>query len=72
MQMDRKIKLTALFKEAEQDADAADDDDLLEQELFEDTNSTVSDEDFTAFNDWEDDEESEQDELYKKLESGEL
>lgn len=67
----KQIELDKI-KEAEQDADAADDDDLLEQELFEDTNSTVSDEDFTAFNDWEDDEESEQDELYKKLESGEL
>jgi len=59
-------------KEAQQDADAADDDDLLEQELFADTNTEVTDEDFSEFNDWEESEEAEQDELYKKLESGEL
>ncbi len=58
-------------KEAETDADAANDDDFLEQELFEE-DSPITDQDFAAFSDWEDEEEEQASELYKKLEKGEL
>lgn len=58
-------------KEAELDADAASDDDLLEQELFEES-TPLTDQDFTDFSQWEEKEEEEASELYKKLESGEL
>ena len=58
-------------KEAETDADAANDDDLLEQELFEEE-APINDKDFAEFSDWEEQEEAESSELYKKLEKGEL
>ena len=58
-------------KEAETDADAANDDDLLEQELFEE-DAPINDKDFAEFSDWEEQEEVESSELYKKLEKGEL
>ena len=58
-------------KEAETDADAANDDDLLEAELFAEE-KPLSDKDFADFSDWEGDEEAEQDELFRKLENGEL
>ena len=58
-------------KEAETDADAANDDDLLEQELFEEE-APINDKDFAEFSDWEEQEEVESSELYKKLEKGEL
>lgn len=58
-------------KEAETDADAANDDDFLEQELFEEDNP-ITDQDFAAFSNWEDEEEEQASELYKKLEKGEL
>ena len=67
----KQIELDKL-KEAEMDADAADDDDLLEQELFEEPEKTISDKDFADFSEWEEEEEQEQSELYKKLENGEL
>jgi len=58
-------------KEAETDADAANDDDLLEQELFAE-DSPLTDKDFSDFSEWEEEEEAESNELYKKLENGEL
>ena len=67
----KQIELDKL-KEAEMDADAADDDDLLEQELFEEPEKVISDKDFADFSEWEEEEEQEQNELYKKLENGEL
>ena len=67
----KQIELDKL-KEAEMDADAADDDDLLEQELFEEPEKAISDKDFADFSEWEEEEEQEQSELYKKLENGEL
>lgn len=58
-------------KEAETDADAANDDDLLEAELFAEA-PTIKDSDFAEFSDWEEEQEEEASELYKKLENGEL
>ena len=58
-------------KEAETDADAANDDDLLEQELFEEE-PPLSDKDFADFSEWEEEQDVESSALYKKLENGEL
>ena len=60
------------IKEAETDADAANDDDLLENELFETEEPQLTDKDFSEFADWEDEVDDESSELYKKLENGEL
>ncbi len=59
-------------KEAELDADAANDDDLLEQELFEEQESVTTDKDFEDFSQWEDEQQEESNELYRRLENGEL
>ena len=57
--------------EAIDDADAANDDDLLEQELFAEE-KPLTDKDFSDFSEWEEEEELESSELYRKLENGEL
>lgn len=58
-------------KEAETEADAANDDDLLEAELFADK-PPIRDEDFAEYSEWEEEQARESQELYKKLENGEL
>ena len=68
----KQIELDKL-KEAERDADAADDDEALEQELFDyGENSYVSDHDFEDFKDLEDELSNSDDDLIKKLLDGEL
>ena len=57
--------------ESSDEAEAANDDDLLEQELFAE-DKPLTDNDFNKFFDWEDEEQEEASELYKKLENGEL
>ena len=57
--------------EANDEAEAANDDDLLEQELFAEE-SKLTDKDFADFSDWEDEEEEASNELYNKLANGEL
>ena len=60
-------------KEAETDADAADDEDLLENELFaEQGMHTMTEDDMDEFNDWKDEQDEEARQLQKKLEAGEL
>ena len=60
-------------KEAETDADAADDEDLLENELFAEQGvHTMTEDDMDEFNDWKDEQDEEARQLQKKLEAGEL
>ena len=57
------------IKEAQTDAEAASDDDLLEMELFaDDAKKVLTDEDFEAFREFEDEIESEEDMISKLLE----
>lgn len=60
-------------KEAETDADAANDEDLLENEIFAESDKNgMTEEDMNEFNDWQDKQDEEAHELQKKLEAGEL
>ena len=57
------------IKEAQTDAEAATDDELMEMELFaDDAKKVLTDEDFEAFREFEDDIESEEDLISKLLE----
>ena len=57
------------IKEAETDAEAASDEDLLEMELFaDDAKKVLTDEDFEAFREFEEDIEDEEDIISKLLE----
>ena len=68
----KQIELDKL-KEAERDADAADDEEALEAELFDNsTDDFVSYSDYEEFNEFEDELDSSNTELFKKLMDGEL
>ena len=60
-------------KEAETDADAANDEDLLENEIFAESDKNgMTEEDMNEFNDWQDKQDEEAHQIQKKLEAGEL
>lgn len=60
-------------KEANQDAEAANDDDLLENELFEEhEDKNLTDEDWQAYYDQEEENDAEAIDIFKRLEDGEL
>lgn len=68
----KQIELDKI-KEAERDADAADDDEALEAELFEDSGENfVTYSDYEEFNEFEEDLDLSNDDLFKKLMDGEL
>lgn len=60
------------IKEAENEADAANDDDLLEKELFDGAEPVVSDKDFEEFYEQEEEDKIEDNLLLKKLMDGEI
>lgn len=68
----KQIELDKI-KEAERDADAANDDETLEAELFEDSKENfVTYSDYEEFNEFEENLDSSNDDLFKKLMDGEL
>lgn len=68
----KQIELDKI-KEAERDADAANDDETLEAELFEDNKENfVTYSDYEEFNEFEEGLDSSNDDLFKKLMDGEL
>ena len=68
----KQIELEKI-KEAERDADAANDDETLEAELFEDSKENfVTYSDYEEFNEFEEGLDSSNDDLFKKLMDGEL
>ena len=68
----KQIELDKI-KEAERDADAANDDETLEAELFEDSKENfVTYSDYEEFNEFEEGLDSSNDDLFKKLMDGEL